>query len=167
MPPTTSRLSRRPAHRMRRPHGGTGDGGYSVVEAAITLPAIIMLTLLVVQYALLWHGRHVAESAARDGLEAARAYEAPEGAGQAAARSYLTDVAPNLLTSPDVTVTRTPTTVSVSVTARVLRVIPVGDYSVSETVQGPIERFVSLPAGTGRPAAGRVGAGGGGAVTWL
>ena len=116
-----------------------------MVEAAITIPAIIVMTMLVVQYALLWHGRHVAESAARDGLEAARGFEAPDGAGQLAAQSYLRDVAPNLLIGPDVTVTKTVTSVRVQVRARVLRVIPVGDFAVSESVEGPIERFVSLP----------------------
>jgi Flp pilus assembly protein TadG len=113
------------------------------VEAAITLPAIILMTMLVVQYTLLWHARNVAESAARDGLEAARSYQAPPSAGQEAARSYLRDVAPNLLVGPEITVTRTPTTVRVQVRAHVLQVIPIGGFTVSESVTGPIERFVS------------------------
>jgi hypothetical protein len=116
------------------------------VEAAITLPVIILMTMLVVQYALLWHGRHIAESAARDGLEAASGYQAPAGAGKDAVLGYLHDVAPHLLIGPDVNITRTATTVRVQVRARVLRVIPVGEFAVSESVQGPVERFVSLPA---------------------
>jgi Flp pilus assembly protein TadG len=136
-----SRHSRRTPHRSR-----PSDDGYSIVEAAITLPVIIVMTMLVVQYALLWHGRHVAESAARDGMEAARGFDASPEAGQTAARSFLTDVAPNLLTRPDVIVTRTPTTVRVLVTAHVLRVVPFGAFTVSESAQGPIEQFVALSA---------------------
>jgi hypothetical protein len=81
--------------------------------------------------------------------------------------SYLSDVAPNLLTGLNITETRTPTTVSIHVKARVLRVIPFGDYSVTESAQGPIERFVTRAAATSRPAGDGVGAGRGGAVTWL
>lgn len=150
-----SRLSRRSQRRVG-PSTPSADGGYSIVEAAITLPVIIVMTMLVVQYALLWHGRHVAESAARDGLEAARGYEALPGAGQAAARGYLADVAPRLLTAPNVRVTRTPTTVRVLVTAHVVRVVPFGDYAVSESVQGPLERFIASPANrSGGPLADR------------
>ena len=109
------------------------------------------MVLLIVQYALLWHARHVAETAAREGLDAARAYQAPTGAGPDAARSYLRDVAPTLLTAPEVTLTRTATTVRVRIRAGVLRVIPIGTFTVDESVQGPIERFVA--DGEGRPKA--------------
>jgi Flp pilus assembly protein TadG len=119
------------------------DSGYSVVEASITLPVLILLTMLVVQWALVWHGRHVAEAAAQDGLRAARGYHATAAAGQGAAENYLRDVAPRLLASPQVDVTRTATTVTVHVHADVLSVLPVGEYVVDETAEGPVERFVS------------------------
>ena len=78
------------------------DGGYSVVEAAITLPALILFTMLVVQWALLWHGRHVVEAAVQDGVRAARAYQATAADGQHSAQAYLHAVAPTLLTAPQV-----------------------------------------------------------------
>jgi hypothetical protein len=47
-----------------------------VLEAVIVLPAMIVLAMLVIQYALLWHGRHVAQAAAQTGLRVARGFEA-------------------------------------------------------------------------------------------
>lgn len=126
--------------------GGPREGGYSVVEAAITLPVVILLSMLVVQWALVWHGRHVAEAAAQTGLRHARGYQATAAAGQQAAVDYLHNVAPRLLPSSRVDVTRTPTTVSVHVHAEVLPVIPglsgLMAGSIDQSVSGPVERFV-------------------------
>jgi Flp pilus assembly protein TadG len=129
--------------RQRRRWRSGDDRGYSIVEAAITLPALVLLCMIVVQFALVWHGRHVVQAAARDGLEAARGYQSTAGAGQAAAASYLSDVAPRLVQSPSVSVRRSATTVTVTVRASVLKVIPVGSFPVSETASGPVERFVT------------------------
>jgi hypothetical protein len=109
------------------------------------MPAIIVFTMLVVQYALLWHGRHVAESAAQDGLRAARGFNATSAAGQDATGKYLTQVAPNLLTQTQVTATRTATSVTVHVHAHVLSVVPLGSFDVDQSASGPIERFVVVP----------------------
>ena len=118
------------------------DGGYSVVEAAITLPALILFTMLVVQYALLWHGRHVVEAAVQDGVRAARAYQATAADGQQSAEAYLQAVAPSLLTTRRVEVSRTATTVTVRIQATVLSVIPVGEaLQVEESGAAPVERF--------------------------
>ena len=123
--------------------GCHADGGYSVVAAAITLPALILFTMLVVQWALIWHGRHVAEAAVQDGIRAARGYQSTAASGQQSAQAYLNAVAPNLLTSPSVTTSRTATTVTVQVHARLLSVVPFADFDVTQTAAGPVERFVS------------------------
>ena len=127
------------------------DDGYSVVEAAIVLPVVVLLCMLVVQWALIWHGRHVAEGAAQTGLRAARGYQATAGAGEKAAAGYLSSVAPTLLSAPSVDVIRTTTTATVRVRARVLAVIPglsaviSGAVDVEQTATGPVERFVAEP----------------------
>ncbi len=127
--------------RLRLRRRRQGDGGYSVVEAAITLPAVVLFTMLVVQWALLWHGRHVVESAVQDGLRAARAYQATAADGQSSAQSYLQAVAPTLVTAPRVEVSRTATTVTVHIRAGVLSVIPGGPFQVDESGTAPVERF--------------------------
>ena len=117
------------------------DAGYSVLETAITFPVLLLLVMFVVQYALLWHGRHVAEAAAQNGLRSARAFQATAELGQRDARSYLSQVAPHLLRRPEVQVARTQTTVTVRVQAHVLSIVPLG-LTVDETAVGPVERFV-------------------------
>ena len=132
--------------RPRRGHAVRGgrlrrDAGYSVLETAITFPVLLLLVMLVVQYALLWHGRHVAEAAAQDGLRSARAFGATAELGQRDAQGYLRQVAPHLLSRPEVQVDRSKTTVTIRVRAQVLSIVPLG-LIVDETAVGPVERFV-------------------------
>ena len=132
---------RRARTRVGRRLRGSDDGGYSVVEVVITFPVLILLVMFVVQFALLWHARHVAEAAAQDGLRSARGYASTAELGQQDAQSYLAQVAPRLLLAPTVDVQRTPTTVTVRVQAAVLSIVPLG-LGVDETAVGPVERFV-------------------------
>ena len=133
---------------MRAFHGGAGrrhtrgDGGYSVLEAAITLPVMLVLIMLVIQYALLWHGRHVAEAAARDGLRAARAWQATPADGEREGSTYMRQVAPNLLQHRHVVVTATADDVRVEVSAEVLPLLSFGSFPVREAASGPRERFI-------------------------
>lgn len=121
--------------------GSRGDGGYSVVEVVITFPVLMLLFMGVIQFALLWHGRHVAEAAAQGGLHGARAYTATADMGRQDAEAYLNQVAPNLLRQPQVQVNRTDTTVTVTVRAAVLSIVPLG-LTVEESAVGPVERYV-------------------------
>lgn len=130
----------------RRPPVAAADGrdreaGYSPIEAVITFPLLMLLVMGLVQFALLWHGRNVAEAAAQDGLRTARGYASTAALGQADAQGYLAQVAPNLLPQPTVTVQRTDTTVTVRVTSNVLSLIPLG-LTVDESAAGPIERYI-------------------------
>lgn len=122
----------------RRPRA---EHGYSPVEAVVTFPALLLIVLTVVQFALLWHARNVAQAAAQDGLQTARSYEGTAEQGRQDASDYLAQVAPRLLQAPDVQVTRGPAQVDVLVTGRVLSILPLG-LIVTEHVTGPVERFV-------------------------
>src|SRR6476620_5287913 len=82
------------------------DRGDATVEAVIIVPVIVVLTLLVVQFVLVWHGRHVAQAAAQTAARSAAAYQAQPAVGQAAGDEYLAEVAPNLLPGRVVSVTR-------------------------------------------------------------
>jgi Flp pilus assembly protein TadG len=133
--------TRRPRRRPRRPGAGV-DAGYGVVEVAIVWPAFLLLVMLAVQLTLVWHARHVAEAAARDGVRTARGYDSTAAAGQDAATAYLRRVAPNLLTDTRVTTSTTPTTVTIRVHEQVLGLVGFADLSVDEQATGPRERFV-------------------------
>lgn len=157
-------MSRR-SSRGRSASAGTSDGGYSLIESTIGWLAFFGVVMLVVQLALVWHGRHVAEAAARDGLEAARVYQGTTSTGRAAATGYLRDVAPSLLQDPQVNITRSLTTVRVEVRASVLRVIPGWNFTVHASASGPVERFVS--ESPQMPPDARIVRGALNGVTWL
>ena len=129
---------------------GTADRGNASVEAVIIVPIIVpivvLLTMVVVQFVLVWHGRHVAQAAAQGAARSAAAYQADPGAGQAGGNQYLAEVAPNLLPGHAVTVTRDAETVTVTVSAHVLTVIPFASFDVQEKATAAREIFVT--AGT-------------------
>jgi len=125
---------------------GTADRGNASVEAVIIVPIIVLLTLLVVQFVLVWHGRHVAQAAAQGAARSAAAYQADPGAGQAGGNQYLAEVAPNLLPGHAVTVTRDADTVTVTVSAHVLTVIPFASFDVQEKATAAREMFVTAGA---------------------
>ena len=147
MPGQPHARARGPSHlagRWRRLHGAR-DRGDATVEAVIIVPVIVVLTLLVVQFVLVWHGRHVAQAAAQTAARSAAAYQAQPAEGQAAGDEYLTDVAPNLLPGRSVAVTRDAAGVTVIVTADVLTVIPFAGFQIQEQATAPLEIFVGAP----------------------
>jgi hypothetical protein len=131
----------------RRHRPGEADGGYSVLEAAITLPVIILVTMIIVQWAIVWHARSIAQAAAQEGLRTAEAYQSTAADGKADTVNYLHQVAPHVLPAAQVSVQRTPRTVTVRVTSPVMSVIPFGTFHVNESASGPTETYVD-PAGS-------------------
>ena len=121
------------------------DRGEATVEAVIIVPILVVLTLLVVQFVLVWHGRHVAQAAAQNAARSAAAYRAQPAAGQAAGDDYLAEVAPNLLPGRTVTVTTDATGATAIVNADVLTVIPFVSFHIQEQATAPLEIFVGTP----------------------
>lgn len=129
----------------RQVDGGRCDAGYSVLEAAIVLPVVFFLSMLIAQWAIVWHARSVTEAAAQEGLRTTENYQGTTSQGHADTVTYLSQVAPRSLPNPHVTVTRTARTATVTVTATVASVIPFGHFTVTETVTGPVETYVDAP----------------------
>ena len=137
---TAPATPRWPRGRLRRIRDGS-DRGSAAVEAVIIIPVIVILSMLVIQFALVWHGRHLAQAAAQAAVTAAAGYRADPALGPQAADEYLAQVAPHLLTGPYVTVTRGTTAVSATVRAHVLTVVPFADFTIDATAAGPTEVF--------------------------
>jgi Flp pilus assembly protein TadG len=121
----------------------SGDRGDVTVEAVIIVPVIVVLTLLVVQFVLIWHGRHVAQAAAQTAARSAAAYQAGPAAAQAAGAAYLDEVSPTLLPGRTVTVTRDATAATAVVQAGVLTIIPFASFAVHGRSTAPLEIFVT------------------------
>jgi len=118
------------------------DRGSVSAETAVVLPALLVLILLIVQTALYAHARNLTQSAAQEGLRAARLRAGSAAAGQTAARSFLAGTAGTLLTSPTVSAARSPTTATVTVDGHATAVVPFLTLTVHSTAAGPVERFV-------------------------
>lgn len=111
---------------------------------AIVFPVVILVTIAVVQAAMWVHARNIALTAAREGVAAARVYQAPDSAGTARARETLQRIAGDSLTATAVTSGGSTTEVRVTVTGSAPSLIPgVSGLSVSQSAGAPRERWTS------------------------
>ncbi|WP_375504654.1 TadE/TadG family type IV pilus assembly protein [uncultured Jatrophihabitans sp.] len=117
------------------------DGGFSTLEAVVVIPVVVIMTMISVQYVMVWHARNVAEAAARNGLRVARGYQATGPQGSASCTQYLDTVANKMLGQRSCTANRGGQTVVVTVHAKVMSVIPFGSFTVDESASGPVEVF--------------------------
>ncbi|MEU3315783.1 TadE family protein [Streptomyces sp. NPDC006662] len=125
--------------------GGFRDRGETSIQMAIVFPFVILVTVAVVQAAMWFYARNIALSAAREGVAAARVYQAPEDAGAARARETLGRIAGDSLAGSTVsTAGSTGTEVRVTVTGLAPSLIPgVTGLSVSQSAGAPRERWTT------------------------
>jgi len=141
------RAGRRKAPRLRLPW--RGDQGAGAAEVVIAVPLLMLIILVIVQFAIWEHAVSVAQATAQEALAAARVQGGSTAAGQQRASQVLSQVGSAVLVGPQVSVTRTAVTVTVQVHADAERVVPLPGLSlpVTVTVTGPVERFVPETAG--------------------
>ncbi|GAW48032.1 MULTISPECIES: TadE/TadG family type IV pilus assembly protein [unclassified Nocardioides] len=117
-------------------------GAASLVQLVIVMPTLMLMSLLVVQFGLAFHARQVAEQAAQEGVASARRFDGTAEEGRAQALDLLSAIGPSTLKDRNVTVQRGATSASATVTGTVISVVPWVHLSVSETAEGPVERYV-------------------------
>ncbi|WP_324786519.1 TadE family protein [Streptomyces sp. H51] len=125
-----------------------GDSGMTAIEFVLLTPVLFFMIFATVQFALYFFADHVAQAAAQAGARKARAtaHDQP-GAWRGEARtvvdSYIGQLGPQLVLSPDVTMLQPDqNTVGVEISARVPTVFPGLDLTVHAQSAGPVERFV-------------------------
>lgn len=125
------------------------DRGAASTQLVLVFPALLLIALLVVQFALVWHARHVAQHAAQRGLAAARVQDGTAAGGQAQARRSLAALGSRVLTAPSVTAERATAKTTVRVQGTVTRVLPVPglELHASGTASGPTERITTSTGG--------------------
>jgi Flp pilus assembly protein TadG len=122
------------------------DRGSSAIELALLAPALIILTMFVVQWALWFQARQVALDAAQAGARVARAQQ-PGWPAQSVSQalSFYDQVGTKLLGGPHASVSPAggqPNAVYVTVTGTVPTLIPlIPQLTVSETAGGDVECF--------------------------
>jgi hypothetical protein len=115
------------------------DRGSTTVELVVATPLMLLLLMLVVQFALWAHAGHIAQAAANSGVQAARAYRSAPDAGSAEARTVLEHSAGSILTGVQVTANRDAQTATVTVTGQALAVVPGLHLAVRASVTAPRE----------------------------
>lgn len=108
-------------------------------------PVLILIIFGVIQGALYYHARNVALSAAQEGTRAAKAENGTAGAGEQAARQFVSNAGGGqVITNLSVNATRNANQASVTVRGRPLSIVPfIGNFTVSQTAEGPVERFTA------------------------
>ncbi|WP_312874788.1 TadE family protein [Actinomadura litoris] len=120
------------------------DSGVSSMEWALLTPILIFVMLAVVQFAMVYHARHVALAAAQSGARVARTQPVGGGWQDAASRQAEGDVrkvGPNLLGGLQVRTGEEDDERWVEVSGEAVRVIPFMTFHVSQRSRGPIECF--------------------------
>ncbi|MEN8649731.1 TadE/TadG family type IV pilus assembly protein [Streptomyces sp. 21So2-11] len=123
--------------------GRSDDRGDASIEMAIILPVVILLTMMIVQACVAYYAKQIALTAAREGVQAATAYQSTDAAGAARARAVLTRVAGDSLLGPGVsTAGSTGERATVTVTGRAPSVLPGLDgITVTQSASAPRERW--------------------------
>ncbi|MGP4115012.1 TadE/TadG family type IV pilus assembly protein [Streptomyces sp. 4N509B] len=125
------------------PRASEADRGAASTQLVLAVPVVLLLMLLAAQFALAWHAQHLAQTAASQGLAAARAADGTRADGEEAARATVRETAGGVLRTPSVRVTRTDTTATARVEGSVIPVVPGLGLRVTGHAAGPVERFVT------------------------
>lgn len=125
------------------------ERGVTVIELALLMPVILATALLIVQVALWFHAREVAEAAAQEGARVARSAPFDSGAWEGAATGKATEIVrtigPRLLRDATATTSeKEPDERFVTVTGSAVQVIPLLPdlaFTITATAGGPVECF--------------------------
>jgi Flp pilus assembly protein TadG len=129
---------RRPSGSRR---GGAGERGSSTVEFVIGAAVMVLLLMVVVQFALYFHMRAVVTTAARHGVDQARVVDGTTGDAIGATDQFL-DQAGGGLEHRGVSASRSTTRATVTVHGEVVSVVPGLHLPVDVTVEAPAERLL-------------------------
>jgi Flp pilus assembly protein TadG len=117
------------------------DRGAMSLEFLLVISMLMLVFLLMLQYAVKAHAERVASAAADEALAAASAYDGSAADGEEAGRQVLADIGPRL-SNAQVVVTRDGTTATVTIIGEVDQLVPFLPVRVSVEVEGPVEKFV-------------------------
>lgn len=126
---------------MNRPR----ERGGASIELVVAAPLMLLLVMLVAQFALWAHATHIAQAAANSGVQAARAYTSTAEVGRARATSILDQLAGTVLTGARVEARRDNATATVTVTGDAVAVVPGLHLPVRASVTAPRERIPGTP----------------------
>lgn len=129
------------ARAARRGRRFGGDHGFGSVEFAVLAVVVLALVFTALQVGLYYHARKVAQSAARQGVEAGRQFGAGEGDGVAQAQEFLARFGDSVrgasVSSADSSAQR----IRITVQGSVATLVPGLTLDVVQHADGPVERW--------------------------
>lgn len=120
-----------------------GDSGSATTELVVITPLLLLLVLASVHVGLWFHANHLVNASAQEGARAARAAGSTDQDGFDRANQLLDELGSGAVSDRTVTVARTATEVTVTVTGMSPAVVPGVSMSVTATSTSPIEEFRS------------------------
>ena len=146
---TTRPRARRPRPADRARWALRGERGTISAELVILTPLLLLMLLIIVQFALWSHATHIAQAAAAHGLAAARVHNGTASAGTASAQQLLDQLADGPLTGSAVSADRGAASAWVRISGTATSVVPFLDLPVHAEAVGPVERVVLTDLASG------------------
>ncbi|GGO18139.1 hypothetical protein GCM10010116_36540 [Microbispora rosea subsp. aerata] len=130
----------------RGPRAERRERGATVIELAMLMPVVLAVVLLIVQVTLWFHGRQVADAAAREGARIARAggSDGWQEAAESKAQQIVQAVGPQLLKNAQAKAWEQGDQRGVEVTGSAVQVVPLLPeltFTITSRFGGPIECF--------------------------
>ena len=126
---------------MTKKRAASGEAGVSTLEAVLVFPALLLLLMLIIQFALWYHASDLATAAAQDGTRAARVQGATASDGAAEANQLLDQTGRSILQGRQVVVERTADMTRVQVRGTCIELVPFLHLPVRAVAESPTERF--------------------------
>ena len=120
------------------------DRGDASIQMAIVFPFILLTTIAVIQASMWYYAREIALTAAREGLTAARAYQASPADGTARAQEVLARSAGDSLRGYGVSASNDGQRVRIQVSGTAMSMIPgLSGLQITQSASGPVERWTA------------------------
>ena len=119
------------------------DDGVGSLELATLALVVLMLAFTTIQVGLYYHARKVAQSAARQGVDAGRAFGASESDGLTQAQNYLARYGESVKGAQVSSAGSTAQQIRITVTGEVATLVPGLTLHVTQHADGPIERWTN------------------------
>jgi len=133
-------LTKRPADRA------SGEGGVATVEAVLVFPVVLLLLMIIFQFALWYNATELATAAAQDGARSARVVGGTSQMGIDRANSLLDTSGRSLLLDRQVSAERDVTHARVEVRAVCISLVPGLHLTVDAVADSGTEQFVGRQA---------------------
>ncbi|MEU8883893.1 TadE/TadG family type IV pilus assembly protein [Streptomyces hydrogenans] len=131
------------AQRLRAKLRRLGDRGVGSVEFAVLAVVVLALGFAIIQTGFYFHAKSVAQSAARQGVEAGRQYNAGAGDGVAQAQTYLARFGDSVRGASVSSGGSTAETIRITVRGHVATLVPGLTLDVAEHADAPVERVTA------------------------